>query len=355
MKILIFIGSTVTGVDNQAGSEQRYLFGIAEMLAHYGHEVDCVGSDDSGNDKPKWGDTVPIPGITLKHMSSIDRTKETYDLAIVSENIVHWRSPGKAHQTPCTEFDNIAPVIGHTLFGWAGTGLPCAMKENTGKKHWVIQPWEPPHRQPNDVIVYYPVFKELAPADLSHRDSIIIAAKDPFIDEWPEDKIFHFGALSAMRAMKQLSDKRKVRSVFVPSRSYASAKRAERLGATKIFNEISYKQTYETLVRRSVIETEMKRSRVSIMLHGYFSSAFIAPAMGAVPIYFTNDTGTCWHPKQKLLDMSKSDDEIYLGLERFFTDDEFYLTQLNESRENIKRFSWASAYESFLKFMKEKR
>src|SRR3990167_3041416 len=167
-KILIYIGGTEDGFDNAAGSEKRYIFALAEMLAYYKHEVHCVGSNHGGNEEPTWGDTIPIPGIKFMHMSSIDLSKRQYDIAIISENLVHWRSPGFAHQTPCIDFDNIATVIAHPLFGWAGSGLPCAMGQ-TNKKHWVMQPFEPvfPNiSRDSDAIIYYPVYKESAPLNL---------------------------------------------------------------------------------------------------------------------------------------------------------------------------------------------
>ena len=61
-----------------------------------------------------------------------------------------------------------------------------------------------------------------------------------------------------------------------------------------------------------------------------------------------------WHKKLKLLDMADTDDQLYQVLERFFTDDQFYIDHLQTTDELMSKFSWQSSYYSFEKFMEDK-
>jgi hypothetical protein len=254
-------------------------------------------------------------------------------------------------QTPCSFFDNVSPIIGHTLFGWAHQGLPCATDRTVKDNHFVIQPWEPYNLHSSDAVIYYPVYKQLPKPNLNNRKSIVWAAKGPYIDEWPEDRIFHHSGLKYLKAMSRLSKEHGVRSVFVDAYCFDS-KRAKRLGAKDLFDSIEHKTTYKRLINANILNEEFDQARITTMLHGYFSSAFIAPAHGAVPIYFQgNDVGTVWHPPQRLLNMDMTDDEFYSVLERFYIDDEYYLERLGKSLEIIEKFSYASSYQSFLKFI----
>ena len=350
MKVLVFIGGTEDGFDNGAGSEQRYIFSLAEMLAYFGHQVDCVGNSHNGEDPPKWGDTTPIPGIRFIHMREIDFCNRAYDLAIVSENICHWRCDGQPIKTPCHLFEYVATRVAHPLFGWAGTGLDCVTERTEANTHFVFEPFEPLVMRPGDVVINYPVFKDYPEDNLAGRDTLVWSMKDVYHDDWPEDKTFHYGGLKVLKALTRLEKNLGVRSVFINSEKFQS-KRATRMGARALFESLEKKEGYTGLIRKSVLDGAFKRARVSTILQGYFSSAFSAPAQGAVPAYFTDHGGVVWHPGQQSMNMWDSDDLFYKKMERLFTDDAYYLQRKIKGLEIIEKFHWDRSHDAFLKFL----
>jgi len=336
MKVLVYIGGTNDGFWNAAGSEQRYLMGLAEMLAHYGHDVYCAGSEGSGEKPPSWGNHKPTPNVSMIHLSQLPNKKD-FDLAIVSENFVHWRQNGQPIQTPCSYFDGIAKVVAHTLFGWAGRGLDCATKRDPTTMHRVFLPWEPDGYRTADTVVYYPVYKEFSNIPASVRDTIVWACKDVFVDEWPTDKAFHFGGAKVMRAIKRLEDNHGIKSVFINAECFETA-RAKRFGVQDIFTSLKKKEPYRGLAPRDVLEKAFSRARVSTVLHGYFSSAFIAPALGAIPLHFKDDSGTVWNPTGRLMDINASDEDFYSALEKVYVDDDYYNNLLEWSRKVVEKY-----------------
>ena len=349
LSVLCFIGGTEDGFDNGAGSEQRYLFALAEMLAYYGHEVTCVGNSHNGEERTKWGDTTPIPGIKFIHMREVDFLNRAYDLAIVSENIIHWRCDGQPIQTPCPLFEYVAKKVAHPLFGWAGTGLDCVTERTADNTHFVFQPFEPLVMRQGDAVINYPVWKD-APADnLEGRDTLVWSCKDVYHDDWKEDHNFHYGGLKILKALKRLETEHSIRSVFINSEKF-NGKRATRMGAKAIFDSLEKKEAHTGLIRKSVLDAAFKRARVSTIVQGYFSSAFSAPAAGAVPLYFNDHGGTIWHPDQIIMSMWDSEEVFYRKLERFFIDDSYYLERRDKGLEVIKKFHFAESHKSFLRF-----
>ncbi len=357
MRIAIFIsGDNTQGVNSPSAGEGRYGWCWAQALAHYGHQVDCIGENPWV--PPSWGDSQPIRDITLSN--HID-TNKLYDLAIYLpwEHQRNGRGWEKCYTNPLK-----AKWYLHVQFGWSqsiATDHDCY-----NRNHALVYPYTwGAHQFPTDktenpfktFALPYPLYKSFPEDNLSERKDILWATKDVFHNDWPRNHHVPRIGSYTLKAIKRLSEKHKFNlycisgHYFDPEKSWA----AKEYDVPALLESIPNVSISKTLVHRDKLINLMEKCRLNTVVSGLCGSFLESIPQGALPLAYTGHLWQDAFAKEGLLlnTYDATEDDIYNVIEKLYEDDVLYRQVLADSRAAIKDHSYEASYSYFETIVKE--
>jgi len=361
MRIAVYIGGAQDGFDTPSSGEPRYAYNIAHMLALEGHEVTAFGTGYHTQEPPLWGRQKSIENVSFVH--PYDVLGKTFDV-VVNLPFDFWYE-GKI--LPCEEINIQADKISHVTFSKAG--LISLYKDKTcwdTHRHRILMayplssfdfnfPRELTKKEQHFADKYihwlpFPYYQEFCDRPLSERREMTWVCKSLFSDEWPEDKDFHLEGRTCLEATKNFANKNNIIVHFAMASMFKS-ERAKRLGVDKIFNDIQNKQLNDGLYLFSELNEYFSKSAVNLVPPNFAASCFNAIASGCVSLSYEDDFMFGGLSSSLKLYKGISIYEVEKLLEAIYFRREIYWKLIDEQREKITDYSYASSYKRFKEFI----
>jgi hypothetical protein len=363
MDISVFVsGSIKNGLDSATPGEGRWAQNLARMLAEHGHNVDVVANVVW--DPPSWGTSKPLPNVNLS--SLINKDKE-YDLVLympweyqVYENnrYTPWR--------PCHEIPLKAKYYVHNTFSWGASIKDDHICYN--RNHVLAYPYiQENHQFPTDpgenpyptFALPIPLYKELAPIDLENRKNILWSTKDVFHPDWGKDAEHPHGnedhhcpriGMATLRAIKRLAEKYDFHTHFLSTRFFYPelSPIAKRLGVLDFAKSIPNSH-FHALLPQDELKRVMRSTRITAVVSGLLGSFGESIISGAVPLCYSGHLQRDAAEKHgiKLPVFDATEEQIYDCMEKLYTDDDFYMSVIEDYRHEMRYYSYDSAYRYF--------
>lgn len=359
MKVLVYVGGAYEGINTPVGGEGRWALNLVDMLASFGHEVHCLGTGRGGHEAPQWGQQKPIRNVHFLHIRDLNPHFQydaflnvPWDWTNIKNNWEHCpHPPAKAH------------VYVHCMFSWNESieqatidRYKCIGSDHLN--HIVSVPYPPmdqyPHRPEVKLVpLHLPFFKDLEPVgDLSQRKSYTWACKDVFLDEWPSDMSIHTEGLKILQSLVYLSDKYSIQCNFISAKCFSS-NRAQRLGASELFDQIKHKNAHPGTIPLNELKGYMQASRCTTQLPGYFAGCWDSVVCGAVALCYEGCNQNKILTNSYALRESMSSKDVQDIMERLYIDDQFYTDAINLQRKMIEPLSYQTVHQQFLDIMNE--
>lgn len=354
MQIAVFIsGDTTEGINSPSAGEGRAGWGWADMLASFGHQVDCIG--DNPWSPPSWGKSTPIWGINLTKNIYPDKV---YDLVIY----LPWEHArnGKGWE-PCYTNPIRSKWYLHVQFGWAGSVADHICHT---KNHALVYPYtfggEQFHQPGNPFKTFplpIPLYKSFPEDNLSNRKDILWATKDVFHNDWARGHHVPRIGFNTLKAIKRLSEKHNFNlycistNYFDPAKSWSAAE----YNIPGLLASIPNVQTFQGLVPRNQLIDLMNRCRLNTIVSGLCGSFLESIPTGCLPLAYDGHLWKSAFEKQGLLlnTYEATEDQIYNVIEKLYTNDELWRTVLSDARSCIKDHSYEASYGYFQNICKE--
>lgn len=358
MKILIGVGGLTNGFWSTAGGEARHAINIADMLSDRDHEVHCYGTGHHGLQAPQWGVQPPKPGVRMVSIKDLLFSPIEYDAFINAPRDWNGIQPGWQQ---CKSFPVITDKLIHVQFSW-NQQMEDYVESTYGctKEHIIALPYDPipeeSYTQNSKIyLLPTPFYKDLSIPDISNRREVVWLNKDVFSDVWPEERSFHRPALRIMQALEILSKEiPELRTNFASTWSFGSTNRSKNLGIESVYKNIRINEIRPKAdLRYDQVHTWMKRSRIAIVLPGFFAGAWDAIGNGTAVLFFKESHGI----RDRLGDTFCFDndvtvEELCTEIRRVLTDDEYYQEVVDKQRQGIGVHSYDNSYKYFLELMK---
>jgi hypothetical protein len=365
MKVIIFIGNTIkSGLDSPTPGESRWAQNLARMLGENGHEVDGIAGVPW--DPPSWGDTTPVPGVTLSALP--DYNKE-YDLALYLPWEYQVYDTNKLSYTawrPCYKIPVKAKWYVHCTFSW---GASIADDHDCyNRNHVLAYPYiQEDHQFPTDsaenpyktFALPIPLYKELAPIELENRKNILWSTKDVFHPDWGKCPEFPDGnpnhhcpriGMATLGAIKRLAQKHSFDVHFLSTRFFnPDASPIARMLGTMEFAKTIPNSHFHGLLPQAELFGIMRQTRITAIVSGLLGSFGESIIKGAVPLCYSGHLQRASAEKHgiKLNVFEATEDEIYECMEKLYTDDDFYMDVITDYRHEMRHYSYDEAYKYF--------
>lgn len=359
MRFLIYVGGLDNGFDTPVGGEGRYVCNMAQALVNYGHTVDCVGGGGGGPlAPPVWGRQRPVANVNFVNEHNIDKNI-LYDAYINAPFELRDRF-GEVES--CRDFGVRAKLYIHVMWSWnlsiEESMFPCWEEPY---KHIIAHPYDQPenYAAENAVlrVIPNPVYKEYAPHLLDTRKGMVWAGKGVFVDDWPEDKIFHSEGVKLLKAMANVSNKLDLTCNFVLTHKDFGSERAKRFGVPEIVGGIKNKNIFNGFVLKSKLDSLFRESRISIRPPHYSGSFLDSFPQGAIPLFYMGDQGGAlgdlFDGAVNFFNLEMSQKDMENIIERLFVDDDHYISVITKAQEAMKNYSYEECHKHIINIMEE--
>ena len=358
MRFLIYVGGLDNGFNTPVGGEGRYVCNMAQALVNAGHTVDCAGGGGP-NGAPGWGTQVPVPGVNFINEHSID-PNIMYDAYINAP----WelRDKNGTTVTLCRDTLVNARLFIHVMWSW-NSGIEASIEPcwNDPHNHIVAYPYDQPELYVADKaplrVIPNPVYKEYDPHAPQTRKGMVWAGKGVFVDDWPEDKLFHSEGIKLLKAMAAVSNRLDLTCNFVLTHKDFYGERAHRFGVPEVVGSIKSKQVFNGFIPKNQLDDLFLHSRVSIRPPHYSGSFLDSFPKGAVPLFYDGSQGGAlgdlFNGEVNFfkLDMTQKDMEDVI--ERFFVDDDYYISVIKAAQAQMVGYSYESCCKHIMGIMDE--
>ena len=360
MKFAIFVDQLTNGLETPGGTEAQYVFALAKMLAHYGHQVDCYRGNYT--DPPSWGSQAPVTNIRfLNYWANEDIV---YDAFINIPHKIRDRTGAWHH---CIDTHIKANKYLHCMFSWTNQSEESLEHKCwRGHNHLICLPWDLSqfrNNNPNIRFIPFPYYRTLDySGDQEHRNGIFWAARDPFSDGFKDHTLMSIYGTKLIEAVASVSNSYEAPCAIFNAKSFYT-KRARELGATKAFESIKNKIVYNELVPKTTITEALQKSRIAVVPPDQMGSCVDAMVNGVIPILFRPtipfenycaegfDYIFRMNQIKHFLNIGMTTKEISDTLTRAYTQDNIQRIELLEQIKTGYRFqqhAWESAHNKLI-------